>query len=349
LNDVKSASQVPPEVVFHRYFQTSPRRKGMEHIKGKQDLSRLSAMLESFLTDVQVALNQSLAQSRAAMAELGRPLVVHLDYLESSMENAHAFQSEGYQFIGITIPLVERLLKASSALVAAEKVITLLRLDGAREKRENATGGVFGIMFLFVAAHEFGHQLLGHASEFRPEHWNDVEDAGTGGSLELQAEENLADSYAVFLALGSLLDGLYGQQVLQMLGHGATPHPDDDEILMSVLLLCAFSFFSAKSHEALDALSLYNLSHPPAFARVNGIIQTTRVWCQRYRRSLDAWMTQDRLEEIMHAEENSRPGSEGAWERQIEFFMSPDGAQYFERLGEQIARMPAPTVPPSVA
>lgn len=335
--------------MFHRYFQTSPPRKGLEHIKGKQDLSQLPAMLGSLLTDVQLALNESFAQSRSAIAEIGRPLVIHIDYLESSQENAHAFQYEGYHFIGITIPLVERLLKTSEALVAAEKVIRLLRLTGGREQRENATGGVFSIKLLFVAAHEFGHHMLGHASEFRPEEWNDVEDAGTGGSLAQQAEENLADGYAVYLALGSLLDGPYGQQVLQMLGHGATPRPDADTILLATLLLSAFSFFSAKSHEAIDATSLYNLSHPPAFARVNGIIQTTRVWCQRYRASIDSWMTQDRLEEIMHAEENSRLSSEGGWESQTAFFMSLDGAQYFERLGEQLSRMPQQAVSPSTS
>jgi hypothetical protein len=280
------------------------------------------------------------------MSEIGRPLVVHLDFLESLAENAHAFEDEGYHFIGITIPLVERLLRVSEALVAADEVTTLLKLTGGLKQRENATGGVFSIELLFAAAHEFGHHLLGHVSGFRPEQWNDVEDAGTGGSLEQQAEENLADGYAVFLVLGSLLDGLYGQQVLRVLGHGATPCPGADTILMSASLLCAFSLFSPKSHEAPDPASLYDLSHPPAFARVNGIIQTTRVWCQRYRPSLDAWMTWDRLEEIMHAEENSRPGGEGAWESQLEFFMSPDGARYFERLGEQISRMPLPTVPP---
>ena len=332
--------------MFHRYFQTSPRRKGLEHIKGKQDLSQLPAMLGSLLTQVQLDLNQSFAQSRVPMAEIGRPLVVHLDFLESTTENAHAFQDEAYHFIGITVPLVERLLKVSEALVAADKVMTLLRLTGGLEQRENAAGGVFSIKLLFAAAHEFGHHLLGHASEFRPEQWNDVDGAGMGGSLEQQAEENLADGFAVFHLLGSLLDGPYGQQVLKMLGRAATPHRGADTILMSALLLCAFSFFSAKSHEALDAVSLYSLSHPPALARVNGIFQTSRVWCQRYRPSLDAWMTWDRLEEIMHAEESSRPGSEGAWERQIEFFGSPGGAQYFERLGEQISRMPLPAVPP---
>ncbi|HYL35545.1 MAG TPA: hypothetical protein VEV17_06505, partial [Bryobacteraceae bacterium] len=34
---MEPASTTPPEVVF----QTSPRRSGMEHIKGKQDLSQL--------------------------------------------------------------------------------------------------------------------------------------------------------------------------------------------------------------------------------------------------------------------------------------------------------------------
>jgi hypothetical protein len=55
--------------------------------------------------------------------------------------------------------------------------------------------------------------------------------------LEQQAEENLADGYAVFLALVSLLDGPYGQQVLQMLGRRATAQPGADTIPMSVLLL----------------------------------------------------------------------------------------------------------------
>ena len=165
------------------------------------------------------------------------------------------------------------------------------------------------------------------------------EHSGGSGSLEQQAEESLADAYAVFLALDSLIGGPQGPQVLEMLDHGATPRPEADTTLISAVLLSAFSLFSGKSHETLDAQSLNTRCHPPAFARVNGIIQTARVWCQRYRRSLDLWLTHGRLEEIMNAEENSRLGSEGLWVRQIEFFMSPDGAQYFERLGEQLSRM----------
>jgi hypothetical protein len=336
---------MPPEVVFHRYFQTVPRRTGMEHIKGKQDLNQLPKDLGNFLTDIQLAFNQSFALSLPSMAELGRPLTLHLDYLESEKESAHAFESGGLHFIGITMPPAERLRDSAERLVSAERVIALLGLSGCSSRRQNAIGGIFGVKLLFVAAHEFGHHLWGHTSDFRPEQWNNVEDPGGKGSLEQQAEENLADGYAVFLALGSLIDGPQGRQVLAMLGHDATPQPEADTILMSTLLLCAFSFFSGKSHETLDARNLYTRSHPPAIARVNGIIQTTRVWCQRYKPSLDLWLTQGRLEEIMNAEENSRPGSEGLWLRQIEFFMSPDGAQYFERLGEQLSRMTPPGTP----
>lgn len=342
---MESASTTPPEVVFHRYFQTSPLPTGLEHIKGKQDLSKLPDDLGNLLTDIQLAFNRSFALSRSSLAELGHPLPVHLDYLESEKESAHAFESGGLRFIGITIPLVERLRDSAERLARAEEVIALLRLSGRLSQHHNATGGIFAVKLRFVAAHEFGHHLLGHTSDPRPEQRNNAEDSGGGrGSLEQQAEENLADGYAVFLTLGFLIGGPQGQQVLEMLGHGETPRPDADTILLSTLLLSTFGFFSGRLHEILDAKSLFTSSHPPAFARVNGIIQTTRVWCQRYSPSLDSWLTQDHLEEIMNAEENSRPGG-AHWVRQIEFFMSPAGAQYFERLGEQLSRITPPGRP----
>jgi hypothetical protein len=311
-----------------------------------QDLSQLPEDLGTLLADIQLAFNQSFAVSLPSMAALGRPFApFHLDYLESEKEGAHAFESGGLHFIGVTIPLVERLRDSAERLVKAEKVITLLGLSGRSLQRHNAIGGIFSVKLLFVVAHEFGHHLWGHTSDFRPEQGNNVEDSGGKGSLEQQAEENLADGYAVYLALGSLIGGTQGPHVLEMLGHAETPQREADTILMSTLLLSAFSFFSGKSDETLDAKGLYSRSHPPAFARVHGIIQTARVWCQRYSPSLDSWLTQGRLEEIMNAEENSRPGSEGLWVRQIEFFRSPDGAQYFERLGEQLSRITPPGTP----
>lgn len=334
----------PPDVTFYRYFQSVPRPRGLAHIKGRQDLDVLPADLRTFLADTQKAFNHSFTLAQAPMDELGRPLVPYLDYLDSREECAHAFESEGYHFIGISILMIERLRDSAERLVKTEQVVALLRIPAGYVNRHYAIGGILTIKLLFITAHEFGHHLWGHASDFRPESWNGVEDFGGNGSLAQQAEENVADSYAVYLALGSLIDGPQGRQVLEMLGHHSPP--DADAILLSALLLSAFSLFSAKSGYSLDAKTVYGLTHPPAFARVNGIIQTTRVWCQQSRPKLNEWLTQERLEAIMGAEESSRPGSEGLWARQIEFFGSAEGAEYFKRLGEQLSRMPPPgTVP----
>jgi hypothetical protein len=162
--------------------------------------------------------------------------------------------------------------------------------------------------------------------------------------LEQQAEENIADSYAVYLALGALIEGPQGQLVLEMLGHRSIPPADADVILVSALLLSAFSFFSAKSSVNIDPKTIYTLTHPPAYARINAILQTTKVWCQQFRPHVDASLTYERLEAIWNAEESSRPGSEGFWARQIEFFLAPDGTQYFKCLAEQISRIRKPGV-----
>lgn len=59
----------------------------------------------------------------------------------------------GFIFIGITIPLVERLRDSAERLVRAEKVIALLGLSGCSLQRHNAIGGIFSVKLLFVAAH----------------------------------------------------------------------------------------------------------------------------------------------------------------------------------------------------
>ena len=80
----------PPDVTFYRYFQTVPRPRGLDHIKGRQDLDVLPADFRTFLADTQKAFNHSFTLAEAPMAELGRPLVPYLDYLDSREECAHA-------------------------------------------------------------------------------------------------------------------------------------------------------------------------------------------------------------------------------------------------------------------
>jgi hypothetical protein len=173
----------PPDVTFYRYFQTVPRPRGLDHIKGRQDLDVLPADFRTFLADTQKAFNHSFTLAEAPMAELGRPLVPYLDYLDSREECAHAFESEGYHFIGISIPMIERLRDSAERLLRAEQVVALLSIPAGYVNRHNAIGGILTIKLLFITAHEFGHHVWGHTSDFRPESWNSVEDTARTGDL----------------------------------------------------------------------------------------------------------------------------------------------------------------------
>ena len=143
----------------------------------------LPADFRTFLADTQKAFNHSFTLAEAPMAELGRPLVPYLDYLDSREECAHAFESEGYHFIGISIPMIERLRDSAERLLRAEQVVALLSIPAGYVNRHNAIGGILTIKLLFITAHEFGHHVWGHTSDFRPESWNSVEDTARTGDL----------------------------------------------------------------------------------------------------------------------------------------------------------------------
>lgn len=162
----------PPDVTFYRYFQTNPRPRGVEHIKGRQDISVLPADLQRFLIETRAAFNHAFSRSEAPMADMGLPITPYLDYLESREACAHAFESEGYHFIGISIPMIEQLRDSAERLVRTEQVISLLGLPAGHLNRHNALGGILNIKLPFVTAHEFGHHLWGHSAGFRPESWN---------------------------------------------------------------------------------------------------------------------------------------------------------------------------------
>src|ERR1022692_1032785 len=108
----------PPEVIFHRYFQDQEHlsRSDRENYYGKQDLDRLEPELRFILTNIQLVFNESLSQAQGATAYVGSPVVPHFDYISAEVANALAFKYQRYSFIGITMPLVDLLLRSSECL-----------------------------------------------------------------------------------------------------------------------------------------------------------------------------------------------------------------------------------------
>ena len=155
-------SAIPPEVAFHRFFQECVDDRVRETYRGKQDLYRLPEPLRLKLTEIQLALNFSLTWSEEAMATLGPRLAFHFDYIEAKISNAIAFRCGSYNFIGVTMPLIEQLLETCERLCSSAQVGELLKTVATHKRQEAMLGGLFMAQLAFVTAHEFGHHAFGH-------------------------------------------------------------------------------------------------------------------------------------------------------------------------------------------
>src|ERR1700730_14406195 len=118
---------IPPEVIFHRFFQSkeiSPVDR--QDYRGKQDLDVLPPAVRSLLSRVQETLNEALHNEKKNVPEHVDHPPFHFDFVDSSVPNAVAFRFEGFSFIGITIALVHILWDACVRLSKWEGIATVL-------------------------------------------------------------------------------------------------------------------------------------------------------------------------------------------------------------------------------
>src|SRR5208337_509389 len=115
---------VPPEVLFHRYFQNPTLPRGY---RGKFDIGTQAPNVGSVLTDIQNSYNAAL---NARDDDAVRPDHVrfHFDYIDSDIQNALAFGYAGYSFIGVTSALVKRISEICLHLSRSEHVAAFLRV-----------------------------------------------------------------------------------------------------------------------------------------------------------------------------------------------------------------------------
>jgi hypothetical protein len=333
---VPVSGPLPPEVLFHRYFPRLSSPQDRERYRGKLDLDTLpDPDMSKVLKELQDDFNMSFAESREALASLGRPLPVHLDYVDSHVANAIAFESDGYYFIGLTLPLLEIIRLNSAALMLSDQVWAFLDLPYVSDRIPDRMGALFFIQTLFVSAHEFAHHLLGHASkDFSPLRDELTPDAH--GGMEQQAEEALADSFAVFPALAFLINSEQRANILERLSYAESSEIDADRVLLLAFLLCASSFLARSP--VPEAVRVYNGTHPLPIARINGIIQTATVWAEKYRPNLTSRLTDERLNAMLTALEHAHHLPAGTMQGHIAFLASPEGIAYFDLLHQHVSR-----------
>jgi hypothetical protein len=290
------------------------------------------------LTVIQGSFNESLLNEKRDVPEhVGHP-PLYLDYIDSDRSNAHAFLSEDYSFIGITLGLIYQLGDLCVRLSRSDAVTALLGVEMTANRRDRFHAMLFRILLGFVVAHEFTHHVHGHSKQRWADSFpfNEIEDSCEIGSLEDQVMEADADGYAAYHVLAHLIDGGGRVPAVAVLGIEEKARAAQDEVLFSSFVMVAGAFLFARTPIDLDKVNIYELTHPPQAARLNYLMESAIAWCRQNRPSLVIWMTPDRFQEIMKAVAQATWGTSGGstWGAQSAFLPSEAGIKYINRLGE---------------
>lgn len=330
---------VPPEVLLDRYFRSDRvSRATRSQYKGKYDLERLAPGIRSLLTNIQNILNAGLLALQSTILIGGRHPNFHFEYVDAVLPNALAFQYEGYSFIAVTMPLTYALWEACIRLSRSPQIGEFLMVGPTDDRQEAISAHLFATQLSFVVGHEFAHHLRGHvARDCEAEAWNEIEETPAAGCLAAQAREVHADRYAVYLRLTHLILGDGRIVALDLLEH-RTEDAQSDEVLLWSFVLSVGAFFFARVPAVFSNLTIDSLTHPPQAARMNLVMHAVSAWCRQNRPILERSVTLDRYQALMRVVAEATRGVNGGnhWQDQTIFFLSTDGARYFDRLSVQV-------------
>jgi hypothetical protein len=337
---------VSPEVAFTRYFQerfpyippVRPEDPDPRRFRGRHDLSGLRPTLQGQLRDLQESFNQSLRNEK-----LGVPWHVdhppfHVDYVDSSIQNAIAFRYEGYSFIAITVPLIYAISDVCLLLSRSPIIATLLGVRPSDEEYNELHAVLVYTLTAFVMAHEWAHHVLGHVCGPGAEATfpNEILDSGCSGSMEAQIMEIAADGYSAYHVLANLIDSPT-RPVVTLLKLHAEQASIQDRGLFALVVVAVGAYLLMRPAPDLSRIDLYKETHPPQAARMNFFMHEAIGWCRQNRPELEAWM-KGRFQILMNAAAEATLGMSGAqvWGTQTAFLQSKEGTEYVRSLGKGI-------------
>lgn len=335
---------IPPEVLFNRYFQrhfpyvppVRPEDPDPRLYRGRHDLGGLPLVVQEQLRAIQETFNQALQNEKQGVPEHVAHPPFHVDYVDSSIQNALAFQYEGYSFIAITVPLIYAISNVCRLLSKSATVVRLLGLRPSDEEYNELHGVLFYILAAFIVVHEYTHHVHGHVSSRGGEAIlpNEILDTGCEGNMKLQIQEIAADGYSIYHVLANTIDGP-GRSWLRALKLDAEHVIVQDEVLFALIVIAVGAYLFVRP--APDLNEIVQLTHPPQAARMNFIMHEAVGWCRQKRPALEAWM-EKQFPSLMNAAAEATLGKSGpnVWEAQATFFKSEEGAKYINSLFEGI-------------
>ena len=329
---------VPPEVLFHRYFQTPTSPRGY---RGKLDIETQPLNVKAVLADIQESYNKALNDERNDRNHANHS-PFHFDYIDSSCENAHAFRYEDYSFIGITVGLITRMSETCIGLSRSQRVATKLRVRPAPEGCDALHTALFRIMLNFVVSHEYAHHLHGDRDQQDSEaaFLDEILGNNDSGDLERQTLELDADAHSAMFVLNNLIERDERWRTIKLLEIEAELEGSQDEVLYSSFVVAVGGYLFVRPPTTLERQGIYKLTHPPQSMRMNFLMQAADSWCRQRRPALLKWMTSERYDVLMTsaAEVAWRMNGGMDWAAQVAFILSEDGAEYRRRLHERLQR-----------
>ena len=197
---------IDPELIFHRYF-SSLNPTAQSHFRGKYDLTKPSRTdFDRLLVDLKDSINDSLNSPIDKTRHQSVSPQFHFDYIDSDLEHAMAFRHDGYSFIGVTEPLVNKAWVLCDSL--GRFTPTYLRPALRNPVDPDSLRVVFfRILLFFIVAHEYTHHVHGNSPVTYSQEDKVAEEAATehADKLDDQAFEIDADGYATHIVLRSLV------------------------------------------------------------------------------------------------------------------------------------------------
>lgn len=331
---------VPAEVAFDRYFQTHfpyvppvrPEDRDARRFKGRQDLTALPPMLQDQLRRIQEMFNDALLNEKKNVAEHAEHLPFHVDYVEAAEQNAIAFRHDEYSFIALTTPLIFAISDVCLLLSQSEKVATLLGVRWSKEEYNELHAILFEILTWFVVTHEWSHHVHGHVLDggnlFPAEILSH-----SGGSLESQIKEVVADGYSVYYELANLICGSGRRLILQHLGFDSEQPGLQDRVMFALFVIAVGGFMFMRPTPDLNQINIFAETHPPQAARMKLIMDEPIGWCRQNRPELESWM-ETQFQILMNAVAEAVLGVSAAqaWGSQVAFLHSEKGRKYIADL-----------------
>ena len=252
-----------PEVSFDRFLRNHLTGEDRERYKGKYPLSD-ATQFEQLLAGLQIVLNEALEVAEKTVPHHVHYGPFHVDYIDSPVQNALAFQYEGYCFISITEPLMYKLWRISDAISQLGDAEINSALPHPVDPGDLRTV-IFRALLFFITSHEYTHHVHGHLAirKVLPAFYDEIETRCVNGSLEDQVLEIDADGYAAYLVLNNLISNKERIHAVSVLGIEQQPSSAQDEILLFCFVMAVGGFFFTYTPHLIDSSNIYLCDHPP--------------------------------------------------------------------------------------